>query len=76
MDEYHRKNNTGVIKAGIKRKFEEIKSTEDDREQKRTRIDELYTKLINCKETMTPLKLISLTSPDKGKARSYRFESI
>ena len=54
------------MKTGTKRKFDEIKVF-DDRESKRSRIDKLFGKLSSCKQMITPIKLISLTSPDKGK---------
>ncbi|XP_060570833.1 histone-lysine N-methyltransferase SUV39H2-like [Ruditapes philippinarum] len=75
MEEFHTKNNNGNVlhRASSKRKYDEIKeSKEDEREMKRTRVDELFHKLVSCKEVLTPLQLISLTSPDKGKPKSYR----
>ena len=71
MDEYHRKNGLVALR-GTKRKFDEIKNYEDERDAKRSRVDELFRKLTACKETMTPLRLISMTSPDKGKAKAYK----
>lgn len=73
LEEFHEKNKIGpgLLRAGSKRKFDEIKETKEDREMKRTRIDELYAKLLTCKEVLTPLQLFSFTSPDKRKPKSY-----
>ena len=73
IDEFDRKNTQdGRMRIGIKRKFDEIKDIEGEREAKRTRVDELFYKLTACKETMTPLRLISLTSPDKGLVKRFK----
>ena len=75
MEEFERKNAPGSrIRVAVKRKFDEIRDKEDEREAKRTRVEELFYKLTSCKETMTPMRLISLTSPDKGLVR--RFKSV
>jgi len=73
MEEFHRKNkHTGnnIPRVGVKRKFDEVKEKVDDRETKRSRVEELFVKLISCNDTLTPLKLISQASPDK-QTKSY-----
>lgn len=74
IEEFNAKNSIGtdLVRVGTKRKFCEIKDAKEDREMKRTRVDELFVKLVSAKEVLTPLQLISLTSPDKGKAKSYK----
>ena len=73
MEEFERKNAPGSrIRVAVKRKFDEIEDKEEEREAKRTRVEELFYKLTSCKETMTPLRLISLTSPDKGLVRKFK----
>ena len=74
IEEYNRKNtNTNIdgVRIAIKRKFDDIKDIEEERAAKRTRVDELFYKLTACKEQMTPLRLVSLTSPDKGIGKRF-----
>lgn len=74
LQEFHSKNKhigrTG-LRQGMKRKFDEVKEKVDDREMKRSRVDELFIKLVSCNEALTPLKLISQASPDK-QTKSYK----
>lgn len=59
------------MRLGQKRKIDEVREKGEDREQKRTRIKELYLKLVSCNVDLTPLKLVSQTSPDK-QTKSYK----
>ncbi|KAH3880143.1 histone-lysine N-methyltransferase SUV39H2-like [Dreissena polymorpha] len=62
--------NASEQKKDNKRKLEEA-SEEDERITKRSRIDELFRKLVACNGAVTPLSLISQTSPDK-LTKSYK----
>ncbi|WAR26612.1 SUV92-like protein [Mya arenaria] len=70
IEEFHVRNKTGHVEySGLreKRKFDEIRDgkNDDERETKRSRIDKLFQKLIASNDTISPLTLISQTSPDK-----------
>lgn len=71
IEEFHTINSVNGIRGNRKRKFDEVKEKGEEREQKRLRVEELFTKLVSCNEALTPLKLISQASPDK-QTKSYK----
>ncbi|KAL4226777.1 hypothetical protein ACF0H5_014756 [Mactra antiquata] len=73
LEEFHKKNfHHGKYQQ--KRKFDEIQDPDDstgERSPKKSRLDELYRKLMSAKSILSPLEFMALTSPTKGKGRAY-----
>lgn len=74
LQEFNSKNfgNGKCCKAGSKRKFDYIQDSNDDQsKRKRTRLDDLFLKLVSAKNVPSPLEFMSMTSPKRGKPKSY-----